>query len=304
MHHFGVEGTSLSRSFGSKYVAMEPLTVMGILNGLNIMTFNFTIQFMVVEIVSEMENPKKFPVAIWGYAYPFLAALFLACGVGGYYFLGDRSHGLLISSLPFGMTLRVTAFCLVVFVLVAYLLKSIVLCKALQAYCDPAYADTSGARSEAVYTASILLVLAGAFLTSQIVPFFTPLIDLIGATLAPLCCIAIPIAMYVQWYRTLGNRKSLSIAEQTLIAVELLLSILIMTLGTYDSVLTIVAGWKKLGSPFACHCEHLWNTCHCSSHNPGIHGVCAKARLESFPLPSLPMEPEGLKSFRQGMWWY
>lgn len=306
MHHFFSEGTSLSRSLGSKYVAVEPLTLMGILNGLNIMTFNFTIQFMVVEIVSEMESPQKFPAAIWGYAYPFLAVLFLACGVGGYYFLGDHSHGLLISNLPFGMTLRFTAACLVIFVLVAYLLKSIVLCKALQSYCDKTYGDSSSARSEAVYMAAILLVLTGAFLTAQIVPFFTPLIDLIGATLAPLCCIAIPLVMYGQWCRTLGSRRALGAAEKTLIAVELLLSILIMTLGTYDSVLTIVAGWKKLGSPFACHCEHLWNTCHCSSHNPGIHEQCKRvpADLGAISTPSSPIELPGLKSFRHGMWWY
>ncbi|CAK0805648.1 unnamed protein product, partial [Prorocentrum cordatum] len=84
MRHFHHGGVLFSRGAGT-FEAVTPMTMLGVLNGLNMMVFNFTIQFMIVEIAAEMEEPQRLPLAMWGYAYPFLAALFTLCGVGGYY---------------------------------------------------------------------------------------------------------------------------------------------------------------------------------------------------------------------------
>jgi len=314
MRHFISMGVLNSRLKDSAVMPVEPLTIMGVLNGLNIMMFNFTIQFMTVEIVAEMERPERFPLALWGIAYPFLAALFLLCGVGGYYFLGDRGHGLLLSHLPFGASLRCAAACLVYVVIVAYLLKSVVLCKTIQRHIDPDHSDIYSSRSDAGYTLTIFAVMTAAFICSQVVPFFTPFIDLIGSTLAPLCCILIPLMMYTQWYRTSSNRRrgfaSAGSAEWVLMFVELTLCLLVMTLGTYDSMLSIVGGWTQFGAPFSCHCEHLWNTCQCSSNKPGMQ-MChretpwhtgAEDLLRALPFSEAPT----LTTLRDnaGLWWY
>mmetsp|Transcript_40788 Transcript_40788/g.109452 ORF Transcript_40788/g.109452 Transcript_40788/m.109452 type:complete len:516 (-) Transcript_40788:413-1960(-) len=309
LRHFVSMGVQNTRPLGSAVVPVEPLTILGVLNGVNIMIFNFTIQFMTVEIVSEMERPAKFPLALWGLAYPFLAALFLISGVGGYYFLGDRGHGLLISHLPFGTSLRFAAACLVYCVLVAYLLKSVVLCRVLQRRCDPEHSDHHSTRLDFMYTLIIFSVLAAAFIWSQLVPFFTPFIDLIGSTLAPLSCILIPLVMYAQYSRTFKRRGFGASAEWMLIAVELALCIAVMTLGTYDSLLTIVEGWKEFGAPFSCHCEHLWNTCHCSAHKLGLQ--CFRETpshtVSGDPLGALHFsDAQTLVSLRHnaGLWWY
>jgi len=311
MFHFHHGGVLLSRGVGAQFEAVTPMTLMGVLNGLNIMVFNFTIQFMIVEIAAEMDEPQKLPQAMWGYAYPFLAALFTLCGVGGYYYLGSSAQGLLIGHLPFGMTLRVTAACLVFIVFIAYLLKSVVLCKTLHTFCDPGHASGDSLRSEAGYISSIVLVMGAAFLVSQVVPFFTPFIDLIGATLAPLCCMVIPLIMFAQWQRTLGSHNltgGAAAAERLLIMLEVALCILIMTLGTYDSVLTIIRGWEEFGSPFSCHCEHLWNTCECSSKNLPLCDQNSRTFDEAMSLYSGSIGFEGgLESIRQvgqHLWWY
>jgi amino acid permease len=311
MRHFLSMGVENTRPQGSEVVPMEPLTIMGVLNGLNIMMFNFTVQFMTVEIVAEMERPERFPLALWGLAYPFLAALFLMCGVGGYYFLGDRGYGLMLTHLPFGITLRVAAACLVYVVLTAYLLKSVVLCKTIQRCCDPDHSDLGSTRSETGYTLTIFAVLSAAFICSQVVPFFTPFIDLIGSTFAPLCCILIPVMMYAQWYRTSSNRRRFGTADSAewmLVLFELAVCILVMTLGTYDSVLTIVGGWAEFGAPFSCHCEHLWNTCQCSPHK-------SLECHREYPWQSGPEDRMGTLHFSEaptlmslrhhaGLWWY
>jgi amino acid permease len=308
MHHFHHGGVLLSRGFGAEFQAITPMTILGVLNGLNIMVFNFTIQFMIVEIAAEMDEPQQLPLALWGYAYPFLATLFTLCGVGGYYYLGDKAQGLLIGHLPFGTTLRVTAACLVFLVFIAYLLKSVVLCRTIHTYCDPGHAGGNSARSEAGYTITILFVLGAAFLVSQVVPFFTPFIDLIGATLAPMCCMVIPLVMYAQWSCTFGSGKGMHAAEQLLLLLEVALCVLIMTLGTYDSLLTIVRGWEEFGSPFSCHCEHLWSTCECSSSKVPFCEAGSGVFDEAMSLYSGSIGLEGgLESIRQVgryMWWY
>jgi amino acid permease len=309
LRHFAHQGVLTSRGADATYAAVTPMSALGVLNGLNIMMFNFTIQFMVVEIASEMEKPEEFPRALWGYAFPFLAALFTLCGMGGYYYLGDKANGLLIGHLPFGMSLRLTAACLVFLVLIAYLLKSVVLCKTIHTYCDPEHAGSGSTRSEAGYTLTIVFVLGAAFLVSQVVPFFTPFIDLIGATLAPLCCVVIPLVMYSQWHCTFGGRTDL--AERALILLEVALCVLIMTLGTYDSLLTIVRGWEEFGAPFSCHCELLWDTCGCSASKPGM-SLCSPHygwldQAVSLYADSLGLSG-GLESIRRGegtyLWWY
>jgi len=314
LSHFAHQGVLTSRTPDATFAAVTPMSALGVLNGLNIMMFNFTIQFMIVEIASEMEEPHELPRAVWGYAFPFLAAIFTLCGAGGYYYLGDKAHGLLIGHLPFGMQLRFTAACLLFLVLVAYLLKSVVFCKTIHAYCDPEHARSVSARSEAGYTLTVVLVLGAAFLVSQVVPFFTPFIDLIGATLAPLCCIVIPLVMYTQWYCTFGSRREMGAsdaAEWVLILLEVALCVLVMTLGTYDSLITIVRGWEEFGAPFSCHCELLWNTCECSASKPGMPLCNSRSgwldQAVSLYGDSLSLSG-GLESIRQGagtsLWWY
>jgi hypothetical protein len=231
--------------------------------------------------------------------------------VGGYYYLGSNAQGLLIGHLPFGLTLRVTAAGLVFIVFIAYLLKSVVLCKTVHAYCDPRHAAGDSLRSEAGYITTIVLVMGASVLVSQLVPFFTPFIDLIGATLAPMCCMVIPLIMYAQWRGTGGGSKcegAMVSIERLLILFEVALCILIMTMGTYDSVLTIVHGWEEFGSPFSCHCEHLWNTCECSSTKVPFCKAGSGIFDEAMSLVSGSIGLDGgLQSIRQVgqyMWWY
>lgn len=272
-------GVTATRPAESHMVPFEGMTLLGILGGLNIMIFNFTCEFMIVEIVDEMKDPRQFPKAFWSMAYPFLCTMMFIAGIGGYYFKGDTVHGLILNNMPFGPSLRVVSACLVLFVLVAYLLKSIVLCRALHLKLDPANFEKETARSWAGWNMIVAAMFAGAWFVSGLVPFFTPFVDLMGATMSPICCILLPIFFYFRWWRDTDQRLTkLSFLEWCLIGFEILFGLLIMTVGTYDAVTTIMAGWHHFGAPFACHCENIWNTCSCSSEHPGM-GTCSAATV-------------------------
>jgi hypothetical protein len=287
---FGQETILVTRPPTSRVMAVESLTLMGFLAGINIMTFNFTIQFMAVEIVAEMRDQDKFPKALVNLAFPFLAAIFLVAGVAGYYFLGDQHKGLFINSMKLGWASRVTSACLVVFVLVTYLVKSIVLCKNIHCWFDKEGASSDTRKAWFTWNVIALITFALAWLVSQMVPFFTPFVELLGATLAPLCCMVLPVIMYVKWYHDFHRNDTVSTvqkAEWVLIALEVVLALIVMSVGTMEALETILAGWKSSGMPFDCHCEHLWSTCACSASKLGPQtcpAVVSRAREVGVPL--------------------
>merc|ERR1719188_304365 len=118
----------------------------------------------------------------------------------------------------------------------------------------------------------------------------------------------IPIVMHVKWLLTTHRNQVswTSAAEWVLIALELVVTMVIMTLGTADALKLIFLDFSEGGAPFACHCQHLWNTCSCSPGNPALKDLCPR---EMFSLEdrrhALPfMDAPPLHAFREGMWWY
>lgn len=67
-----------------------PVTLLDLLGGFSTVSFAFSPQFMVVEIMSEMKEPSTFPRA-YIISSPFQGLVFLICGCGGYYFMGEKA---------------------------------------------------------------------------------------------------------------------------------------------------------------------------------------------------------------------
>lgn len=266
------EGVQNSRPADSHFYAVaDPFTFRGALRGANIMTFAFTSQFMLIEIIAEMKEPAEFPKAYVQIAAPFQLAAFLIVGVGGYYLVGDQVTGMIGDNIAFGFWFRVAAACLLVHMIITFMIKSIVICRAIHNKYDPEGADDDSPHAWSVWSIIVAVMVAASWLASQIVPFFTDFVDLLGASLTPIGCYIIPIYLYRRWLRDFGSQDDqIGNVEWAIICLELVFSICMIIFGTWEAVTQIYASWETYGYPFSCHCENTWNTCECSAGHVGM----------------------------------
>mmetsp|Transcript_100507 Transcript_100507/g.174488 ORF Transcript_100507/g.174488 Transcript_100507/m.174488 type:complete len:487 (+) Transcript_100507:35-1495(+) len=280
------DGLDKTRIEGGTYLPVEKLSLGGVLSGLNIMIFSFTSQFMLVEIMAEMENAADFPNSYMYISAPFQAVVFLICGVGGYYFRGSLVHGIIVDNIPFGRWFQVAAAMLIIHMVITWVIKGIVVCRQMQHSFLPEHADDGSITGWINWVQLVSATMAFAYLIAQIIPFFVDLIDLLGASLTPIVCFVLPIAFYCRQLKdTIKKEDHPGYFESVAIALELLLSAVLFFVGTYLALTNIVDSWKTYGYPFDCHCQNLWRTCACSAAHPGMDH-CEK-EVTSFALRAL-----------------
>jgi hypothetical protein len=259
-----------TRIEGSGFFAVENLTSHGAMTSVTIMSFAFTGQFMLAEIMAEMKNLEDFPRAYLLFATPFMGIAFLVCGLGGYYFRGNLVEAMIIDQISFGPAFRVVALCLIVHMVITWVIKGMVFCRLVHQYIDPIRADSS---SEGWFTWFVIVAcsVAIAGLVAQLVPFFVDFVDLLGASLTPLTCYLIPLVCYLVWLRDFGSPEDYpGRAEMFIILLEIVFSVVVIVVGTFMAVQNIIKSWETYGYPFSCLCQNVWNTCECSSSHAGM----------------------------------
>jgi hypothetical protein len=259
------------RPQGSHVHAVADMSIGDVLNGLSIMTFAFTSQFMLVEVISEMKDPAKLPKAYIYVSAPFMCLAFLITGLGGYYFMGDRVEGMISEDLPFGTLSRICAACLFTHMSISYLIKNVVVSAAIHRKLDSKHAHDTSSRAQFGWGATVFVVLCAAYLFANVVPFFTDMVDLLGASSTPISCFVVPIITFVRWYLDGGKAKrNVSVVEWVIIAIEMTLALTLTLFGTISAMQAIAQNWDSYGYPFECHCQGLWNTCECSDSHLGM----------------------------------
>lgn len=226
---------------------------------------------MVTEIISEMKDPAEFPKAYIKMSVPFQGFALLISGIGAYVFMGDQVNGMVGDNIPFGATFRVAAACLFAHMLVTFLIKNVVISRAIHNLFDHESVNEDTRRGWQGWTLIVVVVMGGAWLLANIVPFFSALVDLLGSTLTPVSCFIMPILLYIRWTMDQDDPKHrISYLERVIICAELALAILITVMGTYYAVDNLMQNWHAFGLPFECHCEKIWKTCECSGSQPGM----------------------------------
>jgi len=269
-----------AHDYGERH-AVAPMSFATTVAGISAIAFAFSSQFLVVEIMSEMREPAKFPRA-YGVSAPFQCFVLLLCGLGGYYFVGSNARGMILDNIPFGLNLQLAAACLLLHMLVTCLLKGIVFCRAIHTWCDRDGANEGSARGWALWGAIVTATLALTWVVAQVVPFFNDFVELLGGTCTPMCSFVIPIGTYLRWLRASGSpEQAPSRLEWLAIAAELTVALLLMVAVPILSAERIGGNWSQYGAPFACHCERLWNTCECSAARPGMEECPAGAGIMS-----------------------
>jgi len=262
------QGVDSTRSSTATFAAVAPdLTGSSFVSSLCTYGFAFCGQFIIVEIMSEMENPAEFPKA---YAYmsgPVQAAIFLFVGLGVYYYRGSEAHDLVLEELPFNGLGRIAAGCLVVHMTVTFVIKSVIFCQhSVTSLSKNGLIDDDSRNSKRQWYLSVLVVVSVSWLVAQIVPFFEDLVNLMGAALVPIGCFILPILYYLRLLMDKGfESNAIGVAELLIIQLELALSVVILVYGIYTTSISIMDKWASYGPPFACHCEDMWDTCSCSA---------------------------------------
>jgi len=268
--HMALSGAENTLAPGSEMQAVADLSFSGMLSGLEVMSFAFTSQFMLVEIMAEMRDPEQFPTA-YMISAPFQGIMFLLAGVGTYVYMGSQVSGILGENLPFGPTFRVASACLLIHMLITFLIKGVVFCRWAQQLWNPGGLNDTSSKGLAGWSATVALSMGFSWLLASIVPFFTDLMELLGAFLTPMACYIVPIVLYVRYLYDKPNKdETIGPLERGVLVLEVLLSLVLMTFGTYFAVTTIASNWHRYGMPFECHCQNIWSTCECSAQHAGM----------------------------------
>mmetsp|Transcript_13222 Transcript_13222/g.42265 ORF Transcript_13222/g.42265 Transcript_13222/m.42265 type:complete len:456 (+) Transcript_13222:188-1555(+) len=246
-----------------------------VFGGATNLVYAYAGQWMYFEMMTEMEAPADFPKAFL-LSGPIMVGLYLLVACLGYYYLGGTPAGSLVESVPAGPAYRAAQGLLLLHVTVVYMVKSVVLARSAHGRLAPA-ADARDARGYARHAALSLAMLFFSYGVTNAVPFFEPLLGLIGGLLSGPINFLLPIALYLgALCRDLGAtaRESDEAAEASLlrlarlgraastrlplgerIGLALIVAFVLgtMVVGTYSTATSLAARWRELGGPFACH---------------------------------------------------
>jgi hypothetical protein len=274
--YFASMGSEVTLLPGSQVLAAGGSSFPNEIQGFSTLTFILTTQYLVVEILSEMDDPKEFPKAACIQAPPFQMLFVSLAGLGGYAYLGSAATLNLPDYLPFGAELKATAIFFLFSALMGNLVNSIFMCKLFHEKFDPASSNDGSARDWMVWSTIVTSVLLFSYLTANLVPFIKEFANLLGTSFGPACCFIVPIVTYARIYNKYGEDKvpRISTAEWFLIGIWFVLSVVLMSYGTYTVLREIYKGWLTYGAPFACGCQGLWATCECSASRPGMAATC------------------------------
>merc|ERR1711879_589244 len=108
---------------------------------------------------------------------------------------------------------------------------------AIQRSVDKEYSssDDSRARSWLSWNVVVVLVAGTVYLFANLVPFFTDLVDLLGASCTPMSCWLLPLLIFIRWYKDApaNDRVHVGVLEWVLIVVEISLALVLVIFGTY-----------------------------------------------------------------------
>jgi amino acid permease len=218
---------------GNSYAVPPDMKPANFLNGLSMLTFAYAGQFLYVDMMNEMEDPRQFPKA-FAYSLPYQYIMYVLVAATSYAYLGDSAKGLIIGVLPHTVTYASPTYLaasslLLVHMLITYLLKGIIFVQAFQRWIFPKKrllpsttslelpslsSDTEEAhassklegegkgsccnRSQWQWFFLSLVTLFGAWLVANLIPDFDALTSLIGAMFLPLSTFLFPALMYYQ----------------------------------------------------------------------------------------------------------
>jgi len=170
------------------------LDFMVILGAATNVVYSYAGQWMYFELMETMAEPEDFPKA-FSIAGPFMLVAYLCVACLGYWF--GSGTGDLVAAMPHGTMLQVAAVLLFTHVLIVYLIKSVVLIRYMHACWKPKQVDARSFVSYMQHGGLGVMLLMFGFFVSNMIPFFSQLLGIIGGLLAGPIGFLFPIAFFL-----------------------------------------------------------------------------------------------------------
>jgi hypothetical protein len=212
--------------------------------------FAFAGQVIFMELQSGMKNPAEFPKAVKLSSLVMVTSYTVAAGVA-YSTIGSAiliNGDPMTSDLAKGTSLYVVNFFLAVHVMIAYVIEGNVLARGvLKMLKMDSFVDGNTVTDRMAWFGTTVAIVFGAFILSNVVPFFSDLMGLMGALCAILLTYTVPIACAT---KLLPMEK----IERRFAFCFLPFSLLVGAAGTACSVLDILTRLSEVSkeAPFSC----------------------------------------------------
>jgi len=246
----------------------DNLDVLTFANAFSKIAFAYAGQFIYLEFMAEMIEPRDFPKAIYRFAGPYQVSIYLVSALVGYYLKGQQSTGLMVDWIPFDQVLRVGSLMLALHIMIIYVINANVLGKAIHRILWPETVEERSIQATFQWFLINFVMIVACILIAVTVPFFDSLTGLIGALLMPVACWILPIVYFVLAHLKWNER--ISGIDSVLMIFIFILGVVLTIVGTYSNMKDILDSWATYGYPFSCGCEDVWNTCACSGEHTGM----------------------------------
>jgi len=243
-------------SIAVTFAFAENLGWVSFFNGISKITFSYLGCYIYLEIMTEMKQPSEFPKA-FSIAGPFQLGMYLL--VGTVVYLTDGANAVSkemilwdISLDTDSITFVIASVFLLLHLIVAYLIKSTILTRAIVVGLLPSkYKNASGFRMRMSWFCVSGFILVVAFIVSNAVPIFSKLTSLMGALNAPLLGYVFPICF------TIGARRSAKVVtgyfEGALLIGIVSFAIILLIAGTSANIISLLENLKTFNqTPFQC----------------------------------------------------
>ncbi|CAE7357212.1 mtr [Symbiodinium microadriaticum] len=174
--------------------------------------YSYAGHWLYFELMADMQTPEDFP-RVFLINAPLQVFLYLLVACWGYHFAGDKAEGYFLDNLPDGEPYRWASILLFAHVAIAFLVKNVVICRALHERLAPSRVNTGfrepgGVRAQAEFSAIVVFIFTIGCLIANSIPFFSDMLALIGSLLSGPISFLLPIAFWI------GTRRALAVAEQ------------------------------------------------------------------------------------------
>jgi len=201
--------------------------------------FAYCGQYMYVEMMYEMRDPKEFTTAL-NITVTIMFLAYTATGILGYYLLGDGVPSYLIDVIPSSSIRSTAAIFMIIHIIFTMLPKTQILTRVLHHKVDIASVDAFHYTSQMFWRAtrywfliSIILFLTLFFVVNTI-PYFYDLVVLLGCLFDPCLDVIAPTVLYWLFLRQKGRLMSISMKIGWFFVGLLILCLLIF--GTWDAL--------------------------------------------------------------------
>jgi len=222
--------------------------------GISKLIYAFLAQFVYLEIMKSMREPKDFTKALCYIAGPTQIFLYVFVGSVAYRYAGVNATDSILKEIDpntKGPLLATAAACLALHLLVAFLISGLVLHRRIHLTVHPSTVDERSWKGAIVWFLISFSTIIFSYLVSNSIVFFSAIVDLLGGLFGPILGFIFPIAFFFETQKKSGQR--VHILETFVLYAILLVAFMILVGGTAANCIALGSEFTASQTrPFQC----------------------------------------------------